>query len=362
MSDLFESEDEEVVSTRSNRPIQQRNAIIALLIAIIAILVVIFLIKGCDDDSDNVVAPITASTEEQSSSDSQPEDNDTPADTEPTTEEEPEPTTEDEIEDPTPIPEDPESLILLAYYAWMDPATSEATIALQELLEIEGDGWYGMGTRAAHLAALEAKGLPTDNVPTCDLTVGEELCGVQQGTPMENALATLIAGMGEPDNESDWYEVCYSDHKSYSWGSVTVHFREEFDQNAYLFWSIINRFTESEGWQDPFPNEVKFAESVLVTWPEEDHRLTTFDPETGGIPAFAITDSVVASGEHLEPYLEDFETNIGYSLQYDMMWGMNLLFTDKYKVTYREYTPTEDPEPELIRIWRWTTDHLLACD
>ena len=120
----------------------------------------------------------------------------------------PEPTAEDKIEDPTPIQENNETLILLADYAWMDPTKSEATIALQEFLEIEADGWYGIGTRSAHLAALEERGLPNDNVPTCDLTVGEELCGVQEGTPMENALATLIAGMGEPDHLSEWNVVC----------------------------------------------------------------------------------------------------------------------------------------------------------
>ena len=211
----------------------------------------------------------------------------------------PEPTTEDKIEDPTPIQENNETLILLADYAWMDPTKSEATIALQEFLEIEADGWYGIGTRSAHLAALEERGLPNDNVPTCDLTVGEELCGVQEGTPMENALATLIAGMGEPDDQSEWNVVCGYNHKSYSWGSVTASFREGPDQKAYAFWSIINRFTESEGWQDPFPNEIKFTESKLVTWPEEDHRLTPRNPETGDISASSIKNNLVPYGEHL---------------------------------------------------------------
>ena len=317
---------------------------------------------ACGSDESSY-SPISSSYE-ASNAESAPESDQTP---EPTSENEiedptAEPIVQDEIADPTPIQEDTESVILLADYAWMDPTKSEATIALQEFLEIEADGWYGIGTRSAHLAALEERGLSTGNVPTCDLTVGEELCGVQEGTPMENALATLIAGMGEPDNQSDWYFICYTNHKTYSWGSVTVYFREEPNQNAYAHWSIYNRFTASEGWQDPFPSQVKFTESVLVTWPEEDHRLIPRDFETGEIDASAITDSVVASGEHLEPYLEDFETNIGYSLQYDLMWGINLLYTDKYKVLYHEYTPTDDPEPELVRIWEWATDDLLACD
>ncbi len=168
--------------------------------------------------------------------------------------------------------------------------------------------------------------------------------------------------MGEPDDQSEWNVVCGYNHKSYSWGSVTASFREGPDQKAYAFWSIINRFTESEGWQDPFPSEIKFTESKLVTWPEEDHRLTPRNPETGDIAASSITNNLVPYGEHLEPYLEDFETNVGYSLQYDTMWGVNLLYTDNYKVIYGEYTPTEDSDPELVRLWRWVTDELQACD
>ena len=105
-------------------------------------------------------------------------------------------------------------------------------------------------------------------------------------------------------------------------GSVTASFREGPDQKAYAFWSIINRFTESEGWQDPFPSEIKFTESKLVTWPEGDHRLTPGNPETGDIAASSITNNLVPYGEHLEPYLEDFETNVGYTLQYDTMWEL----------------------------------------
>ena len=358
MSDLFESEDKEGVSTRSNRPIQQRNAIIALLIAIIAILVVILLVKGCDDDSDTVVAPITTSTEEQSSSDSQPADNDTPADTEPATEEEPEPTTEDEIEDPPPIPEDPESLILLADYEWMDSETSEATTALQELLGLDADGWYGIGTRAAHLAALEEKGLPTDNVPTCDLTVGEELCGVQLRTPMENALATLTAGMGEPDNQSEWGDCNDAGYdwdwpyyfSTVSWGVVTAHFAKgSFSASNggawgpwFSFWEISNTFANGN-WQVSFPNEVEFAESLWIDW--------EWDQGDYFSPSLTVTDTVIPGGALLEPYLEDFEENIGQTLPLVGDEPFKLLITNKYSVA----NLIEPNEQEGYTMWRWST-------
>ena len=60
-----------------------------------------------------------------------------------------------------------EEAILLATYAW---GPSDETVALQEVLGITADGWYGGGTQAAHIAELEARGLSTDNVPTAPPT------------------------------------------------------------------------------------------------------------------------------------------------------------------------------------------------
>ena len=60
-----------------------------------------------------------------------------------------------------------EEAILLATYAW---GPSDETVALQEVLGITADGWYGGGTQAAHIAELEARGLSTDNVPSAPPT------------------------------------------------------------------------------------------------------------------------------------------------------------------------------------------------
>ena len=57
--------------------------------------------------------------------------------------------------------------ILTASYQW---GPSSITEALQTVLEIEADGWYGNGTRAAHVAALEERGLATDGVPSVPTT------------------------------------------------------------------------------------------------------------------------------------------------------------------------------------------------
>ena len=53
--------------------------------------------------------------------------------------------------------------IFTATYKW---AYSEQTKSLQDRLGIPADGWYGHGTRTAHLAALNGRGLSTAGVPT----------------------------------------------------------------------------------------------------------------------------------------------------------------------------------------------------
>ena len=56
-----------------------------------------------------------------------------------------------------------EEAVLLATYEW---GPSDEAAILQEVLGISADGWYGGGTRAAHIAELEARGLSTENVPS----------------------------------------------------------------------------------------------------------------------------------------------------------------------------------------------------
>ncbi len=56
-----------------------------------------------------------------------------------------------------------EVAILTATYEW---GPSDPAVILQELLGVTADGWYGNGTRAAHVAELGARGLSVDGVPS----------------------------------------------------------------------------------------------------------------------------------------------------------------------------------------------------
>ena len=99
--------------------------------------------------------------------------------------------------------------ILIASYQW---GPSSVTEALQTVLGIEADGWYGNGTRAAHVAALEERGLATDGVPsvptttttteapqegaeeeTSDETVGETTTTVAETTTTVSETTTTVA-------------------------------------------------------------------------------------------------------------------------------------------------------------------------
>ena len=53
--------------------------------------------------------------------------------------------------------------VLTAAYVW---GPSRAAVLLQTVLGVEADGWYGPGTRQAHVAENEARGLSIDAVPS----------------------------------------------------------------------------------------------------------------------------------------------------------------------------------------------------
>ena len=120
---------------------------------------------------------------------------------------------QESVEEPTPevieeaelIDNSPEG-ILTRDYKWM--VQSEDTRQLQNLLEIGADGWYGEGTRTAHLAALEAAGLPNTGVPNiptgCEIIIGGQLCGVAALEDADTALEALQAGLGDPDELPDF--------------------------------------------------------------------------------------------------------------------------------------------------------------
>ena len=329
MSEFFDDSEAERTFMPEDRALRQRNAVIGILVAIIAVLIAILLVRGCDDTDSPTSIPVAVVEEE---TDETTEQEDTPP--EASTEEESEDAPEEEVVvEPTPLPDDPESLILLGDYAWLDPSRSEATMVLQELLEIEADGWYGMGTRAAHLVALEERGLPTEYAAICDLTVGEEICALQPGQPIDDALVILIEGLGDPDNEIQYEYGCVGNIGGINWGPVRVLFTDRGEGAVYIGWEIENVYSENNEWLQPFPAEVNFAESLLVDFPSGDNS-TYFgtQPEPLDMDE-ALTDIVIPGGALLEPIREDFEENVGHVLRNaGGGFGFDMLYTDKYKV------------------------------
>ena len=84
--------------------------------------------------------------------------------------------------------------ILTASYQWGPSSVAEA---LQTVLGIEADGWYGNGTRAAHVAALEERGLATDGVPSVPTTTTtteavEEDGEAETSTETETSSETVV--------------------------------------------------------------------------------------------------------------------------------------------------------------------------
>ena len=135
---------------------------------------------SCDDEvltdtelgADDVVLVEDEPTETPTATE-EPRETPTPVESEPTPEPTEEPTEEPaatSTPEPTPDDEPPPTSeeegeiinVLIDTYTW---GQSQKTIALQEVLGITADGFYGSGTRDAHLAELENRGLSTAGVP-----------------------------------------------------------------------------------------------------------------------------------------------------------------------------------------------------
>ena len=81
--------------------------------------------------------------------------------------------TEEVVEETPEISEAETEVILTAEYQWL--VQSDDTARLQELLGVEADGWYGNGTRTAHITALESLDLPLIGVPDVPCPAQEEI-------------------------------------------------------------------------------------------------------------------------------------------------------------------------------------------
>ena len=264
---------------------------------------------------------------------------------------------QESVEEPTPevieeaelIDNSPEG-ILTRDYKWM--VQSEDTRQLQNLLEIGADGWYGEGTRTAHLAALEAAGLPNTGVPNiptgCEIIIGGQLCGVAALEDADTALEALQAGLGDPDelpdftDENSWTRSEASGEPviPVNWGALHVEFGNCYSPFRQCFkrWGIDNSYFAIRGWDKKFPGLVKLPESLLVDWDPSDESIAPL-----------VTSVSVPGGPLIMPERWAFEENIGRAMIYDEPNDRYVFKTNLYQVIFVESTgnPPGSSEKEL---------------
>ena len=215
--------------------------------------------------------------------------------------------------------------ILTAQYEWL--IQSDNTAKLQELLGVEADGWYGNGTRTAHIIALESLDLPLTGVPDVPCAAQDEI--TKEVGEIESETDTIEIDL-DGDGVTDQVKVVtISDRKyvtaetSYSgnvawkefgeWGSysasdvaVTPEFGTDVNQDGFNeLWVKINPLTGPAGgakqhyvyiFQDCELQVVNNVDSV----PYEFYRGNTVSGETFYI------DCVTENGEALLIYHEDY--------------------------------------------------------
>ena len=244
--------------------------------------------------------------------------------------------------------------ILTRDYKWM--TQSEDTRQLQELLEIDADGWYGEGTRTAHIAALEESGLPTTGVPSipsgCEIIIGAELCGVTEFEAAETAMELLIDGLGDPDeivdftDENNWSrdEVTLEPLVTVYWGALYVEFGNCYSPVRQCFkrWGIDNSFYAIRGWDKMFPGLVKLPESLLVDWDPNNTELAPL-----------VTTTSVTGGPLLMPERWAFEEKIGNEMLYDEQNDQFIFRTNLYEIIFTESSGNPPGSAEKQLRWQF---------
>ena len=262
-----------------------------------------------------------------------------------------EPTTE-VIEEVELVDNSPEG-ILTRDYKWM--VQSEDTRQLQELLEIGADGWYGEGTRTAHLEALEAAGLPDVGVPSiptgCEIIIGGQLCGINALEDAEVALQALQLGLGDPDelpdfnDENSWTRSEASGEPviSVMWGALYVEFGNCYSPFRQCFkgWGIDNSYFAIRGWDKKFPGLVKLPESLLVDWNPNDDTIAPL-----------VTSVNISGGPLLMPERWAFEENIRNAMLYDETNDRYVFKTNLYQVIFTESTGNPPGSSEKQLQWQ----------
>ena len=311
---------------RRNRRI--RNLLTAAGLIFVAFFAYLYLVDN--DSSDTPSAAITTETETNTSANT---------------------ATENQLA--TPTPSDPDSVILTREYEWLIPSIE--VMELQELLGIAADGLYGPGTREAHMATLEANGLPLSGVPNiptgCNIVIGADICSVQIGNLMDIAIPAITSGLGSPTQEAGWYTECGTQYRTIYWGALFVDFtRSDMTEPKVDRWGIRNTFHVINGWEKIFPSIVRFPESLLVDWnPNEPTEPIT------------ITDIVVPGGPLIIPEPALFEEAVGSPLLYNFSTGLFMIQTADYFALFSEYSG--EPAGSEDTEFRWEfTDILRQCE
>lgn len=215
-------------------------------------------------------------------------------------------------------------------YEWTQPGLSETQLeavrGLQEFLEIDSDGFYGLGTRKAHLAVLEEAGFPTDCAPTCDLVINADLCGVTSGMAMDEAMERLIGGFGEPtqDLNGEW-TGCDGEQQTAAWGPVVVEMTRSGPDDAepvFVGWWVANTWTD-DGWAVPFPAPVLFPEANHLVGAHQDRQPSG---------------TVISWGNYVTETAEQLEELVVVPMQQDELFGGLVLYTDKYEIRHHSDT------------------------
>ena len=275
----------------------------------------------------------------------------------------------EEAEEETPEVSDAEAeAILTAEYKWL--VQSDETARLQELLGIEADGWYGNGTRTAHITALENLGLPLISVPDIPCAAQDEI--TKEIGEIESESDTIEIDLDGDGSTDQVRVVTIADRKyitaetSYNgnlvwrefgeWGSysasevaVTPEFGTDVNQDgANELWLKINPLTGPAGgakehyvyvFQDC---ELQVANDTEAA-PYDFYRGNTVSGETFYI------DCVIENGEALLVYHEDYR--IGEPS--DFVWAyvptaLRLTGTTFEEVTSSSFEDDISPAPDPL--------------
>ncbi len=119
--------------------------------------------------------------------------------------------------------------ILTASYSWGPSDDSEA---LQAVLGVPVDGWYGVETRAAHLAELGKRGLTVGNVPSRLLENNSQACLSVGGDPIGKTNVELQCFVRVPSQDIFFGDFGWRSHARSAFSDEKLLSRSEVDLGA----------------------------------------------------------------------------------------------------------------------------------